>query len=141
MDLETLPLMAALKKRMSWLNTNQAVLSENVANADTPGYKAKRLEKQDFSQLVNDLSAPGKQQPKMSMRTNHERHITADGSTAGGSYRVQKEKDGEESLVGNNVVLEEEMLKVADTQMQYGLVVNLYKKNVGLLKMALGKRN
>ena len=31
------------------------------------------------------------------------------------------------------------MMKVADNQMQYGMVVNLYKKNMGLLKIALGK--
>ncbi len=140
MDINSLPLMAALKKRMAWLNQNQAVLSENVSNADTTGYKAKQLAKQDFSQLVDNLSGGDQAKPSMKMRTNHERHITADGGVTGKNFSVEKNDEGEESLVGNNVVLEEEMLKVADNQMQYGMVVNLYKKNVGLLKTALGKR-
>lgn len=143
MDLTSIPLMAALKKRMQWLHTNQSVLSQNVANADTPGYKAQRLEKQDFSGLVDDLSdagSDGAARPSGAsrMRTTSDRHMAAGGS-AGSTPDVEDDKDGEESPTGNSVVLEEEMIKVADNQMQYGMVVNLYKKNMGLLKVAMGK--
>ena len=141
MDLNSIPLMAALKRRMAWLSQNQSVLSQNVANADTPGYKAKELGKQDFSKLVDELQG-GSTKPAMSLRTNSARHLNTDGGLVGGAGagKVDEVEDSEESLTGNSVVLEEEMLKVANNQMEYGLVVNLYKKNIGLLKMALGKR-
>lgn len=141
MDLNSIPMMAALKKRMQWLHSNQSVLSQNVANADTPGYKAQRLEKQDFSGLVDNLSGgeSGMQTSSATrMKATNVRHMTPGGGMVDATD-ARDAKDGEESPTGNTVVLEEEMLKVADNQMQYGMVVNLYKKNIGLLKMAMGK--
>ena len=129
--------MAALKERMRWLHSNQSVLSQNVANADTPGYKTQQLEKQDFSGLVDELSNT-KQAPAMRMTANKAGHMAPGGAQAA-DLRVRDEKDLEENPQGNSVVLEEEMMKVADNQMEYGMVVNLYKKNMGLLKIAMGK--
>jgi flagellar basal-body rod protein FlgB len=139
MDVNSIPIMAALKKRMSWLNSNQAIISQNIANADTPGYVGKELEKQNFSNLVDGLNAGSKQSVSAtSMKTTNVRHIGG-GAGSDGDFTVKKVKDGEESMTGNTVVLEEEMIKVADNQMEYGMVVNLYKKNMRLLKIAMGK--
>ncbi len=140
MDLNNIPLMVALKKRMTWLNANQTVLSENVSNADTPGYKAKGLDKQDFSSLVDGLeSGNTRRAPTVGMRTSKVGHIDTSGGTGSGAYQSKDLKNQEESPTGNTVILEEEMMKVADNQMKYGLAVNLYKKNIGLLRMAMGK--
>lgn len=139
MDVSSIPIMAALKKRMHWLQANQSVLSDNIANADTPGYANKELGKQDFSNLVDGMnSGPTKQASSTQMKTNNVRHIGAVGSS-GGSFDVKEAKSGEKSMSGNSVVLEDEMLKVADNQMEFGMVVNLYKKNMKLLKIAMGK--
>ena len=143
MDLSTIPIMSALKKHMKWLNGNQSVISQNIANANTPGYRAKELEKQDFSALVDSTSggkAPTKGPAKTSgmMRTTHSRHITGAGGSNGGAASKEV-KGGEESLNGNSVVLEEEALKLANNQMKYGMVVKLYRKNMGLLRIAMGK--
>lgn len=140
MDLTSIPLMAALKKRMQWLHTNQSVLSQNVANADTPGYKTQELEKQDFSGLVDDLTGTGSNRAAstVKMQASRSGHMAAGGGRLD-MPESRDMKDGEESPTGNSVVLEEEMIKVADNQMQYGMVVNLYRKNMGLLKIALGK--
>ena len=40
---------------------------------------------------------------------------------------------------GNAVVLEEQMMKVADTQIDYELTTSLYRKNIGFIKLALGR--
>ena len=139
MDVSSIPIMAALKKRMHWLNTNQSVLSENIANADTPGYKNKELEKQDFSSLVGSMSGGEAAKTSASqLKTSNARHIGGAGSS-GGSVSAKESKGNEEALNGNSVVLEEEMLKLADNQMEYGMAVNLYKKNMRLLKIAMGK--
>jgi flagellar basal-body rod protein FlgB len=139
MDVSNLPIMAALKKRMHWLNSNQTVLSENIANADTPGYTAKELEKQSFSNLVENLSGERqKTAATQTMLTNNPRHINTAGSAAGAAA-VKDDESGEESANGNSVILEDQMIKLADNQMKYGMVVNLYKKNMGLIKIALGK--
>ncbi|SDE40569.1 MULTISPECIES: flagellar basal body rod protein FlgB [Kordiimonas] len=136
MDLTNIPLMAALKSRMKWLNTNQTVISENIGHADTPGYKAKELDKQNFSGLVDNLVSDRPQGTQM--RTKNSRHMDTSGSSSV-TMRTREVKDSEETPSGNSVVLEEEMMKLADNQMKYGMVVNLYKKNIGLLNIALGK--
>ena len=45
MAVTDLPLVAMLKTRLHWHQTRQKLLAENVANADTPGFKPKELEK------------------------------------------------------------------------------------------------
>jgi flagellar basal-body rod protein FlgB len=54
MNLPDIPLFAMLRERMSWLNQRQGVLSQNVANADTPGYGARDLKAPDFETLLRN---------------------------------------------------------------------------------------
>jgi flagellar basal-body rod protein FlgB len=141
METNSLPIMAALKKRLKWLNANQSVVSQNIANADTPGYRAKKIDEQNFSSLVDNLT---KTQSRMSatstvaLKTSDARHMNV-GGVSGGAPAASELEDSEETPDGNTVVLEEEMLKLADNQMQYGLAINLYRKNAGLLKSAIGQ--
>lgn len=137
MDLTNIPIMAALRRRMHWLNQNQQVLSENIANANTPGFKARELESQDFSSIVDDLTGKGKGMGSVSLRGSKPGHM---GTNSGfGPANIVEMKHAEEAPNGNSVVLEEQMMMVANNQMKYGMMVNLYKKNMGLLKIALGK--
>ena len=55
MNLPDIPLLSMLRTRMSWLNQRQDVLTQNVANADTPGYKSQDI---DFQQELQRLSEP-----------------------------------------------------------------------------------
>lgn len=137
MDKGGLSILEALKKQMSWLSSNQKVIAQNVANADTPGYKAQELKKQEFEGLLRAVGAEGGENgfgPKTVKRP-----ASVGASTGGGEPKMQKVEDAEVSPTGNSVVLEEEMLKLADNQMQYGLAVNLYRKHASILKMALGR--
>ena len=52
MDLDNLPLFSMVKKRLDWLGQRQEVLSQNIANADTPGFRAKDLKPFEFQELV-----------------------------------------------------------------------------------------
>jgi flagellar basal-body rod protein FlgB len=136
MDLTNIPIMAALKQRLNWLNQNQTVISENISQADTPGYRAKQLEKQEFAGLVDELS--GGRSSSVKLKSSDARHLDMSGGNVGSS-RIAEIKGREESPNGNSVVLEEEMMTLANNQMEYGMVINLYKKNMGLLKKAIGK--
>jgi flagellar basal-body rod protein FlgB len=40
---------------------------------------------------------------------------------------------------GNSVVVEEQVIKVAETQMDYQLITNLYRKHVDMIKTAIGR--
>lgn len=140
MDLNNIPIMQALKDRLAWLSQKQKVIAENVANADTPGYIAKDLTPQDFSSLLDNApeQANDGMQMRVHLKSSKAGHTGGMGSTSGGANIIDA-KVIDASPNGNTVVLEEEMMKMSKTQMEYSMVTNLYKKHVTLLKTALGR--
>jgi len=132
MDPSGLPLMQMITHRMEWLNQRQKVLAENIANANTPGYQAIDLEEPDFAAVL------GRSRLKaVTLAVTNSGHI--DFNTGGANAAVAKERDVEATPTGNTVVLEEQMIKVAETQMDYQLTANLYAKHISMLKKALGR--
>ena len=63
-------------------------------------------------------------------------------ATNGGSNRFQVDRSGgfEARPSGNAVSLEDEMLKVANNQMDYQAATALYTRGLGMLRTAFGKR-
>ena len=133
MDLSKSPLFALMGRRMSWLTQRQTVLAHNVSNADTPDFKPQDLTKESFRQMLN-----GSRLSTLKMERTSESHImpvrTPD------PFRQDKSKETyETALAGNSVVLEEQLMKVSETQGAYNLATNLYRKHVAMLKMAIGR--
>ncbi len=135
MNLPTIPLFDLLRQRMSWLSAREDVISQNVANADTPGYAAHDLKPLDFSSMMRDLTTPQEFSPGL-LLTNP-RHIAAPGFGTPGFQDVSS-PDTLSNPTGNTVSLEDEMMKVADTQAQYQAASNLYSKAVSLMRTAIG---
>ena len=133
MNLPEIPLLGMLRERMAWLNARQGVLSQNVANADTPGYNARDIKPIDFSDVL-------KSQTKSSagLALTDPRHIAASSETAS-IYENDAAPDTESNPTGNTVSLEQEMIKVADTQGQYAAAANLYSKMTGMMRTAIGQ--
>ena len=131
MNLPDVPLLSMLRERMTWLNQRQDLLSQNVANADTPGYVAKDLKALDFDKALRQSGSGA------AMLTTNSRHITL--SPPGASKFEEHESPDQASLPnGNAVSLEMEMIKVADTQAQFQAAANLYAKAMTLMKTAIG---
>ncbi len=139
MDLNKIPVMDAIVKKMNWLNRRQRVIADNVANADTPGYVAKDLKPQDFSGLLRHAPQGSAAQGKPRMTVTNARHMTAGGGGVKGGERTEASESHEASPTGNTVILEEQMIDMANTQMEYGKMVSLYRRHVGLLKASLGR--
>ena len=134
MSLKDIPLLSALTERMKWLSQRQSVLSQNIANSDTPGYTANDLKPQTFQDLVGKSV-----EPTVHLAKTSEAHIVNEKK---GEFRAKAEKTPYEvTPAGNAVVLEDQMMKLADTQIQYQMTTSLYKKQIGLLKTALGRGN
>jgi flagellar basal-body rod protein FlgB len=132
MDIGHIPLFAAFSKRMAWLTQRQTVLAENVANANTPGYMAKDLKELDFKSLVGN--ANGANNGRLLLAADQPGHIASLGS--GAAAVVQRPDD--QSLSGNGVSLESQMMKVSSNASEYALVTTLYKQNISMIKTALG---
>jgi len=130
MPVTDLPLFSALKHRMYWLEERQRVLAENVANADTPGYRGHDLKQLDFHEALKSSSA-------VTLATTAPGHIA--GSQAD-RFPVDGRGGFETTPRGNAVALEDEMMKVAQTQMDHQAVTALYSRGLGLIKTAVGRR-
>ena len=137
MNLPDIPLFAMLRERMSWLNQRQGVLSQNVANADTPGYGARDLKAPDFETLLRN-TAKGLE-TSSGLRTTNSKHIALQSSAETGGFTDYAAPDVEASLNGNSVSLEGEMMKMADTQASYQAATNLYSKAVDMMRTAIGR--
>lgn len=133
MAITNLPIFAAMRSKMEWHQTRQSLLAENVANAETPGYQGRDLQSFEFAEMVRASNVSS-----VSTRATHSNHFSISntndvgfGGTAMTSFEVTPE--------GNAVELEEEMMKVAENQMDYQAVTSLYTRSLRLLKTAFGR--
>jgi flagellar basal-body rod protein FlgB len=133
---------SALKNRMRFLQARQKLLAENVANADTPGYKPK-----DITQLGVDPATRGSDATRrlasaaygggVQMAATHPSHIQPGLNGPGG---VAKGATYETRPSGNAVNLEDEMLKVSQNHIDFQTAANIYQRGLATLKTALGRR-
>lgn len=136
MTIENISLFQAMNAKMNYLAERQKVISQNVANADTAGYIAQDLRKVDFSSMVSNIS---KNKMHVIMDTSNPLHQTAPDQSP--NPKAAKNKTPYEVKPdGNSVVLEEQMLKASDVQMNYGLMVNLYRDTADMIRASLGKK-
>lgn len=129
-----LPLVGMLKQRMAWHEQRQGVLSQNIANADTPGYKTRDLEELSFPELAAKTGGF----PGVTMVATDPHHMGPGG--APGAPRDERRKPFEVTPQGNAVVLEDEMLRVSTNVQDYQMAADLYSRGLGMLKMAVGRR-
>jgi flagellar basal-body rod protein FlgB len=127
-----LRLVGMLKQRMAWHEQRQGVLSQNIANADTPGYETRDLKDLSFPELARGAAGP------VAMVATDPRHIGPNGGPEGSAS--ERRKPFEVTPQGNAVVLEDEMLRVSTNVQDYQMAADLYSRGLGMLKMAVGRR-
>jgi flagellar basal-body rod protein FlgB len=132
MAISELPIFAMLRTKMQWHQERQRLLSENVANADTPHFRPRDLKELDFTR-------PAMRAPSVGLARTDPGHIAGIGLSSS-AFRAERPGGFETRPAGNAVTLEDEMLKVAANQMDYQQASTLYAKGLGLLKTAIGKR-
>jgi flagellar basal-body rod protein FlgB len=132
MPISGLPILDMLRTKMQWHQERQRVLAENIANADTPHFQPS-----DLTPLTFDRARPATQAVAL-VRTNPA-HVAAALSGGAGSFD-SKQVGSKTRPSGNAVSLEDEMLKVAQNQMDHQAAATLYAKSLGLVKTAIGKR-
>lgn len=130
MAISNIPLFSMLRTRMHWHQERQQLLSENIANADTPQFQPR-----DLAPLQLDPTRP--MRPALTLTRTSPTHL----ASTEGSNQFQPERRGgfEARPSGNAVSLEDEMMKVAANQMDYQAVTTLYTRGLGLIKTALGR--
>jgi flagellar basal-body rod protein FlgB len=134
MNFADVPLMSLLREKMSWLNARNAVLSQNIANADVQGYSAKDITPLDFEAVLKNATQPG----KVGLAVTNPMHI-APSESSDDAYTVVDAGDGEGATASSAVSDEQEMMKVSDTQAQYQAATNLYAKSIQMMRTAIDR--
>jgi len=123
-----LPLLGQIKGRLSWLDERQRVIAQNVANSDTPGYVSRDLNQ------PTDFAAALREGGGVRMIRTSAMHIAPQGQAA--RFETTSAPDSETTLDGNSVVVEEQMLKMAESRMAYDAAIGFYQKSMQMLRMA-----
>ena len=129
MAIPDFPILSMLRTRMQWHQQRQKVLAENIANADTPRYRARDLAPPSFSGALQQVS--------ISMARTDPGHIEPTGG--GSQFEDDRNARYETRPRGTAVSHEEEMLKLAGNQADYDAVTSIYTHSLSLIKTAVGK--
>ena len=103
------------------------VVAQNVAHADTPGYKAQDLP--EFAQVWVESSAP--------LRATRPGHLQSPPQTSG---LTAFESGGSEAPNGNSVSLEREMVKMAESRQQHEMALAVYRTTSDVIRASLGRQ-
>jgi flagellar basal-body rod protein FlgB len=134
MDLNNLTLFKMALTKMDWASQRQKVLAQNVANADTPDYKARDLKKLDFRKVLEG-STPA---PVAVARTNP-MHLKGTIPEQEQFNARKANKPYEESIDANEVVVEDQMEKVGQARADYTTAVTLMEAQMKMFKTAIDK--
>lgn len=122
-------LAASLKFRQQRLE----LIASNIANAETPGYKAKKIDFEEALARALDVD------DELKMNTTDPKHFNVG---SGGFKNLQPEihedANGIVSPDGNSVDRDQELAELADNKIMYDASVQLLNKKLGLMKYAIG---
>ncbi len=116
-------IIGALNTSMNLRELNQNVIAANIANADTPGYKAKTVE---FESALRDALTAGE---------NH--RVTKDLDMV--QPEIFEDPNGIESLDGNTVDRSSEMAKMHQNELLFNASAEMLKRKLGMLKYAISE--
>lgn len=106
----------------------QALISRNIANADTPGYRAVDLP--SFAENFDKSVAAG------TMKATRSGHLN--GATDRSAAHSVLERNSAGDPNGNSVSVEQEMMWAVDTKRQHDRALAIYRSSLNLLRGSLG---
>jgi flagellar basal-body rod protein FlgB len=134
---DKLTLLQMATQSMNWIAKRQEVLSENIANADTPNFIPSDLKPPDFKTVLGESAgmAPVK------LAVTDPKHIQPGTGSDANPKVFSQRKTYESSPDGNAVILEEQMAKMGEAQTKYDTAINLMQKHIRMLRTAIGKNS
>jgi flagellar basal-body rod protein FlgB len=108
------------KKGLQAMTLRSEVIANNIANAETPGYKAKDV---SFESVFRDHI--------------RRKYSFSDHNMESIRFRVDRRSDRRTVSTGNNVDMEQEMIKAAENNMAHELLVKALNSRIYMLKNAI----
>ena len=124
----------------------QALVTENIANADTYGYRARDVE--PFAEVYRGPGAPERatdSPPRVfaasATRPGHAGFSPsgAGGAAAYAATAYETRRIEADSTNGNSVSLEDQMMRAAETKLSHDMALGVLRKSMDILRMAIGR--
>ena len=125
-NLEILRMSQGLAKHAG---TRQELIARNVANADTPGYRAQDVA--SFSETYRSSS------DSAALRVTRPGHV--DASAPGPAQARPVDAPGSSAPNGNTVSIETEMVKATGVRQDFDMALAIYKSSLDILRSAIGR--
>jgi flagellar basal-body rod protein FlgB len=127
--------LSALKMGMRWHQARQRLLSENIANANSAGYKPRDLAPLSFESSVKMTGFS----PTLVASSTDPGHFGFSSSSGNGDTPFAEVPPSRTDVTpdGNGVALEEQMMKITANQLDYQAVTTLYSRGLGLIRTAI----
>jgi len=120
-----------MKKSLDLMSTRQSLISSNIGNLDTPGFKASDIDFQ--GELREALGAKG----QLNLRSTNEKHFGPKNSNISSLTADPFEEEDAAKSNGNNVNVDKEMAKLAENQIVYNATIQLMMKRGSTVRAAV----
>jgi len=111
-----------LFNQLSFRSERQKVISTNIANIDTPGYKTKELKFKDHLNKAHDDF-------QLKLATTHQKHMTVGSDTLNSPLKIYEVKGLPEQNDGNNVNLDTQMSEMSKNDVMFQALKSSIKKD------------
>ncbi len=106
----------------------QAVIAGNVANADTPGYRAR---------TISDFASAYSAGQSIDLKSTRSGHVGANAQST--MQRLTTYSTSEPAPNGNSVSIEEEMLNSVAVSREHNRALAIYRHGLNIMRTALGR--
>jgi len=125
-DLAQIPLFALADRKLAWIDQRQQVLAQNIANADTPGWRAHDVKPFAAMLATRPIALAAAEGSSL-----------APPALAGAQGTVTDQT--EVAPDGNGVALDRELMKIVDTDTAQTLTLQLMKTYLGMFRTTIGR--
>ncbi len=126
-----LPIIESLTRSMHYSTRRNRVLAQNIANVDTPNYKARDLETIRFPESLRRAQHGN-------LARTHPRHFTSRAFQTPAPIR-KLASTNEQTISGNTVSLEENLVKINQNAAEHDRAISLYRKYFRFVNTATGR--
>lgn len=133
--------MEALVKSLAFCEERQRIIANNIANANTPFYKARRAPVAEFQAALGEAIRARKQRPGGEFELRSTRNIES--GRDGLRVRAVEDRAPGAAILRhdeNNVSLDREMAALAENTLLYRTMSDLLRKQFSILKAAVGEK-
>ena len=122
-----------MNKALDFQSQRHLLVSSNISNLDTPGYKAKDI---DFKGALKEAMGRG----GLTVDKTHPGHLGPGKESLHSLQPEVYEEPGAAKANGNNVNIDKEMTKLAENQIAYSATVQLTTKRTEAIRSAIRER-